>query len=60
MLALRSQIPKQGGKRVRSLAESTRSIMNTPFAGFYQNYHLTDSAQSPDNIGNWGSRISPE
>jgi hypothetical protein len=31
-----------------------RMRMNTPFAAFYQNYHLTDSAQSPDGIGNWG------
>lgn len=31
-----------------------RMRLNTPFAGFYQNYHLTDSAQSPDLIGNWG------
>ncbi|MEK7404131.1 MAG: TonB-dependent receptor [Acidobacteriota bacterium] len=31
-----------------------RMRANTPFAGFYQNHQLTDSAQSPDRIGNWG------
>jgi hypothetical protein len=33
-----------------------RMRMNTPFAAFYQNYQLTDGAQSPagDGINNWG------
>jgi hypothetical protein len=33
-----------------------RMRLNTPFAAFYQNYQLTDAAQSPagDGINNWG------
>ena len=31
-----------------------RMRMNTPFAGFYQNYMLNDAAQSPDGVGNYG------
>jgi len=31
-----------------------RMRMNTPFAAFYQNYQLSDPAQSPDGIGNYG------
>jgi hypothetical protein len=31
-----------------------RMRLNAPFAGFYQNYQLTDPAQSPDGIGNYG------
>jgi Carboxypeptidase regulatory-like domain len=31
-----------------------RMRLNAPFAGFYQNYQLTDAAQSPDGIGNYG------
>jgi hypothetical protein len=36
-----------------------RMRANTPFAGFYQNYQLTDSAQSPDAINNWGLVNAP-
>ena len=28
-----------------------RMRLNAPFAGFYQNYALTDAAQSPDGLG---------
>jgi hypothetical protein len=31
-----------------------RMRANSPFAGFYQDYHLTDGAQSPDGVGNYG------
>jgi hypothetical protein len=31
-----------------------RMRLNAPFAGFYQDYRLTDAAQSPDGIGNYG------
>jgi hypothetical protein len=31
-----------------------RMRMNAPFAGFYQNYHLTASDQSPDLTPQWG------
>jgi hypothetical protein len=31
-----------------------RMRLNAPFAGFYQNYALTQAAQSPDGLGNWG------
>jgi hypothetical protein len=31
-----------------------RMRLNAPFAGFYQNYALTQGAQSPDGLGNWG------
>jgi hypothetical protein len=31
-----------------------RMRLNSPFAGFYQNYGLTDGAQSPDGKGNYG------
>ena len=31
-----------------------RMRLNAPFAGFYQAYQLTDAAQSPDGIGNYG------
>jgi hypothetical protein len=35
--------------------------LNTPFAAFYQNYQLTDGAQSPagDGINNWGLINAP-
>jgi hypothetical protein len=35
--------------------------MNTPFASFYQNFQLTNGAQSPagDGIGNWGLINAP-
>jgi hypothetical protein len=38
-----------------------RMRMNTPFAAFYQNYGLTDGAQSPagDGINNWGLVNAP-
>jgi len=38
-----------------------RMRMNTPFAAFYQNYQLTDGAQSPagDGINNWGLVNAP-
>ncbi|MDP3000670.1 MAG: TonB-dependent receptor [Bryobacterales bacterium] len=38
-----------------------RMRMNTPFAAFYQNYQLTDGAQSPagDGINNWGLINAP-
>ena len=36
-----------------------RMRMNTPFAGFYQNYELSNAAQSPDGIGNWGLVNAP-
>ena len=32
---------------------------NSPFAGYYQNYQLTNSDQSPDGIGNWGLVNAP-
>ncbi len=31
-----------------------RMRMNTPFAAFYQNYQLSDPAQSPDGVENYG------
>jgi hypothetical protein len=31
-----------------------RMRLNSPFAGFYQNYELTDPAQSPDGLNNYG------
>ncbi len=38
-----------------------RMRANTPFAAFYQNYQLTDGAQSPagDGINNWGLINAP-
>lgn len=31
-----------------------RMRLNAPFAGFYQNYALSQAAQSPDGLSNWG------
>jgi len=36
-----------------------RMRLNAPFAGFYQNYQLSDAAQSPDGIGNYGLVSAP-
>jgi hypothetical protein len=36
-----------------------RMRLNAPFAGFYQNYQLTDASQSPDGVGNYGLVSNP-
>jgi len=36
-----------------------RMRLNSPFAAYYQNYSLTDAAQSPDGVGNFGLITTP-